>query len=41
MDQRQRRLFLSVLAVLGVIGVILVFGERTTGAPLELSLIHI
>ena len=35
MDQRQRRLFLSVLAVLGVIGFILVFGERTTGPPLE------
>ena len=34
-DQRQRRLFLSVLAVLGVIGFILVFGERTTGPPLE------
>ena len=33
MDQRQRRLFLSVLAVLGVIGFILVFGERTTGHP--------
>ena len=32
-DQRQRRLFLSVLAVLGVIGFILVFGERTTGPP--------
>ena len=35
MDQRQRRLFLSVLAVLGVIGFVLVFGERTSGPPLE------
>ncbi|MEO0495130.1 MAG: hypothetical protein AAF081_17120 [Actinomycetota bacterium] len=35
MDQRQRRLFLSVLAVLGVIGFVLVFGERTDGPPLE------
>ena len=35
MDQRQRRLFLSVLAVLGVIGFVLVFGERASGPPLE------
>ena len=33
-DQRQRRLFLSVLAVLGVIGFILVFGEHH-GPPRE------
>ena len=35
MDQRQRRLFLSVLAVLGVIGLLLVFGERTDRPPLD------